>query len=216
MEDGLTKITFHGGIAKALGQSEFLLKVDSVAESLRAIDVLSKRKLSQIIIENEKKNIKYKILTDEKPLFSEEIDEIKKVVNSEMFITKKHKTIDIVPILEGAGGDEEKDWGLILGGGLLFGMGHSMENSTLMMIGAFAFLTGMSNLLSSPPEYEDFREIQQVNKKESYLFNGPINTYNPGGPVPIGYGRALVGSLAIAYSHSHGDRKIYENGTYYS
>ena len=28
----------------------------------------------------------------------------------------------------------------------------------------------------------------------------------------MGYGRIMVGSLTIAYSHEHKDRKIYENG----
>ena len=211
----LTKITFHGNLAEALGQKDFELKVQNVAEGLRAVDIISKRKLAKAIVENEKQNIKYKVLTDEKPLFSENIDKIEKIKNSELFINKKYKTIDIVPVLEGAG-EDAKDLSLVIGGGLLFGMGYVMENSTMMMIGAFAFLTGMSNLLASPPEFEDFREIQQTNKKESFLFNGPVNTYNPGGPVPIGYGRVMVGSLAIAYSHEHTDRKIWENGNFYN
>ena len=211
----LTKITFHGNLAKALGRKDFELNIDSVAEGLKAVDVISKRSLSKAILENEKQNIKYKILTDEKSLFSEDVNDVEKVKNSEMFVSKKYKTIDIVPVLEGAG-DDAKDLGLIIGGGLLFGIGFAMESSTMMMIGAFAFLTGMSNLLAEPPEFEDFREIQQVNKKESYLFNGPVNTYNPGGPVPVGYGRVMVGSLTIAYSHKHGDRLIYNNGTYYN
>ncbi len=211
----LTKITFHGNLAKALGRKDFELKIDSVAEGLKAVDVISKRSLSKAILENEKQNIKYKILTDEKSLFSEDVNDVEKVKNSEMFVSKKYKTIDIVPVLEGAG-DDAKDLGLVIGGGLLFGIGFAMESSTMMMIGAFAFLTGMSNLLAEPPEFEDFREIQQVNKKESYLFNGPVNTYNPGGPVPVGYGRVMVGSLTIAYSHKHGDRLIYNNGTYYN
>ena len=211
----LTKITFHGNLAKALGRKDFELNIDSVAEGLKAVDVISKRSLSKAILENEKQNIKYKILTDEKSLFSEDVNDVEKVKNSEMFVSKKYKTIDIVPVLEGAG-DDAKDLGLVIGGGLLFGIGFAMESPTMMMIGAFAFLTGMSNLLAEPPEFEDFREIQQVNKKESYLFNGPVNTYNPGGPVPVGYGRVMVGSLTIAYSHKHGDRLIYNNGTYYN
>ena len=211
----LTKITFHGNLAEALGQKDFELKVQNVAEGLRAVDIISKRKLAKAIVENEKQNIKYKVLTDEKPLFSENIDDIEKIKNSELFINKKYKTIDIVPVLEGAG-DDAKDLTMVIGGGLLFGMGYAMENTMMMMIGAYSFLTGMSNLLAEPPEFEDFREIQQVNKKESYLFNGPLNTYNPGGPVPIGYGRVMVGSLTIAYSHEHGDRKIFENGEYYN
>ena len=31
----------------------------------------------------------------------------------------------------------------------------------------------------------------------SYLFNGPVNIINEGGPVPIGYGRLIVGSQTI-------------------
>lgn len=211
----LTKITFHGNLAEALGQKDFELKVQNVAEGLRAVDIISKRKLAKAIVENEKQNIKYKVLTDEKPLFSENIDKIEKIKNSELFINKKYKTIDIVPVLEGAG-DDSKDLTMVIGGGLLFGMGYADGNTMMMVIGAYAFLTGMSNLLAEPPEFEDFREIQQTNKKESYLFNGPLNTYNPGGPVPIGYGRVMVGSLTIAYSHEHGDRKIFENGEYYN
>lgn len=211
----LTKITFHGNLEKALGQKDFKLKVENVAEALRAVDIISKRKLSKAILNNEKQNIKYKIITDDKPLFSEDINEINQLVDSEMFINKNFKTIDIVPVLEGAG-DDAKDVGMVIGGGLMFGIGISLESPTMMMIGAYAMLTGMSNLLAEPPDFEDFREIQQTNKRESYLFNGPINTYNPGGPVPIGYGRVMVGSLAIAYSHEHGDRLIYNNGTYYN
>ena len=44
--------------------------------------------------------------------------------------------------------------------------------------GVCVFSKGMSNLLAESPEFEDFREIQQINKRESYLFNGPLNTYN--------------------------------------
>ena len=133
----LTKITFHGNLAEALGQKDFELKVQNVAEGLRAVDILSKRKLAKAIVENEKQNIKYKVLTDEKPLFSENIDKIEKIKNSELFINKKYKTIDIVPVLEGAG-DDAKDLTMVLGGGLLFGMGYAMENTMMMMIGAYS------------------------------------------------------------------------------
>lgn len=211
----LTKITFHGNLAEALGQKDFKLKIDNVAEGLRAVDIISKRKLSKAIVENEKQNIKYKILTDDKNLFSKSIDKAEDAEDSELFLNKTMKSIDIVPVLEGAG-DDAKDVALVVGGAMMFGMGIHTGSVTMMQIGAYAILTGMSNLLAEPPEFEDFREIQQTNKRESYLFNGPINTFNPGGPVPIGYGRLMVGSLTIAYSHEHGDRLIYNNGTYYN
>ena len=44
---------------------------------------------------------------------------------------------------------------------------------------------------------EDFRG----GGKQSYLFNGPINVTNEGGPVPVGYGRLIVGSQVTYASY---------------
>tara|TARA_Y100001963_G_scaffold159561_1_gene263768 strand:- start:2472 stop:3119 length:648 start_codon:yes stop_codon:yes gene_type:complete len=211
----LTKITLHGGLAKSVGQKSWELSVSSPSEALRAIDIMSKKKLTKAVVENEKLNIKYKILVDDENLFDKDITSTETLLDSAYFINKKYKTIDIIPILEGAGKDgEEKDQFMAIGGAIIFGLGAHWGSPFMMQLGMFAFLTGMSNLLSNPPEHEDFREIQQVNKKESYLFDGAVNTYNPGGPVPVGYGRLRVGSLTIAYSHRHEDRLIYDNGTW--
>ena len=53
--------------------------------------------------------------------------------------------------------------------------------------------------MSKPPPSVPFT-AQQVNPIEgdnggptSYLFNGPVNTVGEGGPVPIGYGKLLIG-----------------------
>ena len=61
---------------------------------------------------------------------------------------------------------------------------------------------GIANLLAEPPEYEDFRDIEVGNKRASYLFNGASNTVNEGGPVPIGYGRLIVGSQVISVNQT--------------
>jgi predicted phage tail protein len=98
---------------------------------------------------------------------------------------------------------------MVVGGALALGAGFMYGNPFLTQLGLFAILSGMANLLAEPPDFEDFREIQQVNKRESYLFGGPINTYNPGGPVPVGYGRIMAGSLTVAYSQTNEDKKIF-------
>ena len=215
MEDnGLTEIVLHGALGEKTGQKVFKIKIDSLSEGLRAIDVLSNRRFTRTIFENEKQNIKYKVLADGKNLFSKSIDKPEDAKDSEMFVKKKMKKIDIVPVFEGAGSDD-KDALLIVGGALMIGAGIAMGSPMLIQLGLFALITGLANMLSEPPEFEDFREIQQTNKRESYLFNGPINTYNPGGPVPIGYGRILVGSLAIAFAQNNQDKKIYDNGVWY-
>ena len=55
--------------------------------------------------------------------------------------------------------------------------------------------------LMKPPKFDDFREIEETRKGQSYLFSGPQNTVNEGGPIPLGYGRALVGSQVVAQTY---------------
>lgn len=213
--NSLTKIVLHGRLGKDVGRKTWNLKVDSISEGLRAIDILSKRKFTKTILANEKRNVKYKVLVNNKDAISKSIETAEDAIDSELFIERKGmEKIDIVPVIEGAGGDT-KDTLMVVGGALMFGMGLYMGSSMMVQLGLFAMLSGMANLLAEPPEFEDFREIQQVNKRESYLFNGPINTYNPGGPIPIGYGRILCGSLAIAFSQTSADHKIYDGTSYY-
>jgi predicted phage tail protein len=205
----LTKIKLHGNLGKIVGQKVWELRVESVSEAIHAIDTMSDRKFCAAVLHNEKQNIKYKILTDGKNLFSKNINTAEEVLESELMIKKDVDTIDIVPVLEGADGDT-KDVMLVVGGAMMMGAGFMMGSPLLVQLGLFAILTGMANLLAEPPEFEDFKEIQQTNKRESYLFNGPLNTYNPGGPIPIGYGRVLVGSQTVAFSQTNSPWKIME------
>ena len=216
----LTKVTLHGNLGKEIGK-DWKLEVESIPEAMHAINVMTDSKLFKTIIENDKQNVKYRVLVNGKSAISKSIEKIEDAPQSELFIKRNMESLDIVPVLEGAGGggeDSGKDWMMVMGGALTMGVGFGMESAfgaTLIELGLFAVITGLSNLLAEPPEFEDFREIDAVNKRESYLFNGPINTYNPGGPVPVGYGRLLVGSATIGFSQENIDKKIYDNGTWY-
>ena len=216
----LTKVTLHGNLGKEIGK-DWKLEVESIPEAMHAINVMTDSKLFKTIIENDKQNVKYRVLVNGKSAISKSIEKIEDAPQSELFIKRNMESLDIVPVLEGAGGggeDSGKDWMMVMGGALTLGVGFGMESAfgaTLIQLGLFAVITGLSNLLAEPPEFEDFREIDAVNKRESYLFNGPINTYNPGGPVPVGYGRLLVGSATIGFSQENIDKKIYDNGTWY-
>jgi len=204
----LTKVKFHGSLADKLDIEEWSIKVKSVSEAMHAVDTMSKRQLTRAIVENEKQNIKYRVLVNGKDCISKSINSPEEAVDSELTINRKMESIDIVPVLEGAGGGgDSKDWLMVIGGALTIATGFG--GATGRMLGLFAVVSGMANILSEPPEFEDFREIQQVNKRESYLFNGPVNTYNPGGPVPLGYGRMLVGSLAVGFAQFNENKKIY-------
>lgn len=66
-------------------------------------------------------------------------------------------------------------------------------------IGALGFslaLGGVAQMLAPQPKGIDTKEAPGNNP--SYLFNGPVNTSAQGHPVPVGYGRMIVGSAVIS------------------
>ena len=56
---------------------------------------------------------------------------------------------------------------------------------------------GIYNLLIQPPKEPEISARQ----KTSYLFDGPANTISEGGPVPVGYGKLLIGGVVISASY---------------
>ena len=58
-EPNIVKIKFHGNLGKRLKRKNWDLAVSSVREAFRAVDVLSKRKLTKCLIKDTEKNLKY-------------------------------------------------------------------------------------------------------------------------------------------------------------
>lgn len=204
-----TLIKLHGQLGKFIGRDEWQLKVNSVKEAVHAIEILSGHKLYKYLIEKDKDGVKYQILINgrnfraaDKELLINNLDTIK---NSELvakFEDGKLETIDIIPIIQGAGGGD--------GGGLILTIlgvilviigiiGSEFGLGFLIPIGIGLIAGGVIMLLSRPPKFDDFRDIQK--SRQSYLFNGPYNTIEEGGPVPVGYGELLIGSQVIAASY---------------
>ena len=80
------------------------------------------------------------------------------------------------------------------------GLFASFSASSVLMGGFSLLMGGVAILSMNPPEFDDHTEIviqKGAGGARSYLFNGPVNTNREGGPVPIGYGRLLVGSQMI-------------------
>ena len=206
----LTSIKIHGILGEQIGKSEWSLSVSSVDEAIRAIES-NCRKLYKHLIENDKKNIKYRVLINEKDIShdeSKDINTLEGLTSSELIVKKSNlETIDIVPVIEGA-----SDWIPVIAGialmatgvGMAGGFGALMQGGNFMaqavfMGGVGLVAAGITNLLTPMPKFGDFREIEQQGGK-SYLFNGPENTIREGGPVFVGYGRLLVGSHVIQSS----------------
>lgn len=160
-----------------------------------------------------------------KDLKKEHIDNLYK---SEAFINFSNtlETIDIVPIIEGSGGGG----GGGKGGGGKGGGGKSgikgIFSIFLAIVAAFIpglglaaipvivglLALGVSMLMMKPPPMISPQSIANPSAdfeaspgdgggEPSYLFNGPVNTQGEGGPVPIGYGRLIIGSHQVFSSY---------------
>lgn len=204
----LAKVNFHGNLGKRLGRKSWNLSISSVREAFHAVNTLTERKLSKIFLADHEKRLRYQVKINNKPIDSSNInpDNIQTMLDSELCINTKIETIDIIPLLEGSG---NKVMGVIMAvvGVVLIATGNVAAGLALLSAGA-------SVLLAKPPKFDDFREIEEGKKKVSYLFDGPTNAANEGGPVPIGYGRLIVGSQVIQTSQDIIQKTIDELGTF--
>jgi predicted phage tail protein len=200
----MTEIKLHGILGEAIGE-KWRLAVKSVSEAIHAIEILSKRKLYKFLMDCDKRNIAFKVLINNKPFIPDKpltVKETDSIKNSELCIRNTNiKSIDIVPIIEGA---DSNVLSIVLGA-ILIVVGviliETPFGAPLILAGIGLVAAGVVNLLTSPPKFEDFREIKGGAGQASYLFSGPQNTVREGGPVPVGYGRLLVGSQVISASY---------------
>ena len=205
MNEQLVNVQLHGILAEQVGREDWNISVSSVGEALRAIESQTK-KLFKNLIKNDKENIRYRVLINKKDfLYDQEKDiNTREGINSSELIRdyKNLKSIDIVPIVEGA---DFKDIFAIVTGIVLIALGvftfgaTSFLGASLIMSGVGLMAAGIANLLTPMPEFGDFREIEGGGRR-SYLFSGPENTVREGGPVFIGYGRLMVGSQVVQSS----------------
>lgn len=129
----------------------------------------------------------------------------------------KSEPIRIVPAIAGA-----KRGGLLpvlLGAALLFaapylagavgtsfGIGAAgIVNTATLAIGKALILGGVVQLLS-PQNRQG--ATQKAENAPSYNFDGPVNTTQEGLPVPLGYGRCVVGGAVISAGISTSDQAV--------
>lgn len=224
----MTNVTLHGEIAERVGRENWKLKVNSIKEALRAIQVLSKGKLLKYLIGAAEKSVEYKVLVNKREIINGEeisLEKPESIFNSELvMINEKLETLDIVPIIKGAGGGGGNSstkgilalvLGVLLiatgigaaGGFTLMGTTYAAgATSTAIIAGALIgagiglAVSGITLLMMSPPKFDDFRKIQEDGSKPSYLFDGPSNILGEGGPVPVGYGTMKIGSQTVEIS----------------
>lgn len=216
-KSSLVNITLHGKLGEAVGKT-WRLAVNSVGEAIRAIEMNSKRKLFKFLYENDRLGTKYRVLINGKDFLCASTPDIrnpKTIADSELVCHIDNlESIDIVPVIEGA----DKMISIItlvigviliatgvlaVAGAAFLGIGKlgAGIGIGIGMAGLGLVAAGVINLLSRPPQFGDFREIESSQGKTSYLFNGPENVSKEGGPVPLGYGRLLCGSQVVSASY---------------
>ena len=214
----LVQVNLHGELAEKFGPT-WNLDVKSVSEALHAINVNTSRELYHYLITKEGGYAKFEVIINNEtfiPDFNQDQVDLKEVSQSQLCVKRSTiKTIDIVPIISGSGKDVLASilGGLLIVVGvvLLFVPGFQPLGVGLIMAGAGLLAAGVISMLSKPPSFDDFREIS-LGGKTSYLFNGPVNITQEGGPVdratrrrPAG-GRGTHGRWSRARRPPSGDR----------
>lgn len=127
--------------------------------------------------------------------------------------------LHIIPILEGAGGGDGKSIGKIVLGVAIaaiaviaapvgVGLGGFVATSglfagvtygSLVFTGAAMALAGVMQLVTPVPKSPSYSSRESPDAQASFIFqNGAVNTSEQGNPVPLVFGRMLVGSIVIS------------------
>lgn len=193
----LVKFKLHGNVWDSIA-TDWEFRAKSLSDCTRLLELNSK-KFYKTLHENDKKNIRYEIIINGRKFKSEkELKTLEDIKNSELCMTYKDlETVDIVPVLEGADSDVFQ---AILGVVLIILDVAFFHTGYLTAVGLTLLASGVVGLLTKPPKFEDFREIEQGGRT-SYLFSGPQNIIGEGGPVPVGYGRLIVGSQVVSAAY---------------
>lgn len=130
------------------------------------------------------------------------------------------KRVIIAPVIMGAGGDDGFTK-ILIGGALILAsiyvpglaqvtlFGNTTLASVAFGIGASLALGGVAQLLAPTPASTKPDEQTPA----SYIFDGAVNVIAQGNPVPVGYGRMIVGSAVISAGLTVDDISIVEEQT---
>lgn len=204
----LRTIRLYGKLGTKFGRIH-RLAVESAAEAIRALCAL-RPGFERELMTSRDRGIGYAVFLGKKNLKAEQlVDDV------------EDREIRIAPILQGAGfgGIFQIILGVVLVAVSLISFGAATVGIAAAFeaivtaggVGLFAFnmgvglmMGGIMQLLAPQPKGISARNRPQ--NEASYTFNGAVNTTAQGGPVPVGYGRMIVGSSVISAGIYSADR----------
>lgn len=178
------------------------MAVNNPAEAIRALCALNPC-LHNFLVSSEQRNVGYQIIIDE--------DDME---NTDRLVLPFSKTMHVVPVI---GGGKNGLLGVVLGAALIVasfylpatpliaGLGAAAPSfaSIAFGIGTSLVLGGVAGILAPTPKTS--AGAAQPTNLPSYTFNGAVNTTAQGNPVPVGYGRMIVGSAVASAGISADD-----------
>ena len=172
----MTIVNIHGILAREYGTS-FMLSLPNPKDVLEAIDC-NKQGFLRRLIELQREGLCYDII----------INKTRITNGPDMDHMLNPATIDLVPAISGSGPAMIPLLGAIGIKGAAATFLGGVLNSVLF--------SAISYALTPKPENEAL-EIIAGGSKSSMLFSNVANLASQGSPVPIGYGRLIVGSQVI-------------------
>jgi predicted phage tail protein len=178
-----------GELGKQFGKS-FKFDIANPAEAVRAL-CANNPKFKEHLISSEKRGVAYKVLVGKEAL---SVDDLHNPSGKDV--------IKFVPVLQGAGGGGLTSF--IIGAVLVAAsfvapfVGAGAASPYLLNAGIAMMIGGVVQMLTPIPSTNISDENNRPDNKPSYTFNGSVNTSAQGYPVPVGYGRMIVGSAVIS------------------
>ena len=174
----MTIVNIHGILAREFGNS-FLLSLPNPKDVLEAIDC-NRGGFLQRLVELQREGLCYDMI----------INKTKINNGPDMDHMLNPATIDLVPAISGSGPLMAPILGAVFTGltGVTLTFAASIAN--------FVLFAAISYALTPKPENEAL-EISSKASKSSLIFSSTANLASQGSPVPIGYGRLIVGSQVI-------------------
>lgn len=186
-------IKFYGILAKKFGK-EFKLSVDSTKEAMRALCV-QVQGFEQFMLNSHLQGLRFAVYHDDVNIGENELD-----------MAHTSKVIKVVPVVEGAGGDN----GLmqtILGAVLIVvgivGNIYGGWGTPFIQAGIGLMVGGIAQMMMPKVDTQD---QNQDGNKANKGFGGAVTTVAQGNPVPILYGEREVGGFIVSASQRPEDQ----------
>lgn len=182
-------ILLLGELGKTFGK-RFQMDVKNPAEAVRAL-CANFPEFQKYVLESGKRNVFYKVLVGKEARTADQLHD-----------PAGKDVIKIVPVIGGAGG-RANPFTFIAAAVLIVAsialtavIGPNPISPYLMNAGIAMAIGGVVQMLTPLPKSPN--QEDRPDNKPSYIFNGSVNTTAQGYPVPVGYGRMIVGSAVIS------------------